>query len=100
MDEFKALLNKGLEAFIKFNCHKWLSDDRKIKTFDEIFIQWAYKWESKIMKQGWKAWACIIPEIEVQKEQMLHNMNHIQTIGVRVKSFENVETAMAWLKEQ
>ena len=98
--EFETLLTKGLELYSKYQCKKWLSDDRKNTLFDDKLIKWGLVWESQIMKTGWKAWAIIPPEDKECNDKMEARLDRLHAMGVKVRAFNNTEDAMAWLEEQ
>lgn len=97
---FENLLMKGADLFAEYKCHKWLSEEKFRVAFDDNFAKWASSWESKVMKFGWKAWALVLDKNIDYNQRMEENNKRIRDMGVRVETFNDPESAMAWLEKQ
>ncbi len=74
-DAFREVMTKGADAFIKYECTKWLSDDRENSALKKEDIQWSQKyWEKRILDAGWKHWALIMPKKSSRTNR--HERNH------------------------
>jgi hypothetical protein len=100
-EAFRELMTKGADAFEKYKCIKWLSDDRGNSALRQEDIDWGNQnWEPRIMKAGWKYWALILPEKVVGQMNMKKLIDRYSQLGVNVKVFSDPEEAMKWLEQQ
>ncbi len=100
-DAFKEVMTKGGDAFIKYECTKWLSDDRENAALRQEDIQWSQKhWEKRIFDAGWKHWAVIMPKKTVGQISMKGIIDRNKDMGVTVETFPNPTQAMEWLEKQ
>src|ERR1035437_628836 len=61
--EFRSILDKGYDCFVKYKAIKWLSDDRNNSVLKPDDEEWATKnWFPRVLKAGWKHWAVVQPE--------------------------------------
>ncbi|HPI38497.1 MAG TPA: hypothetical protein PK397_11195 [Ignavibacteriaceae bacterium] len=96
----KAFLDAG-DAFVKYGCTKWLSDDRGNNALKQDDIVWAQEnWEGRLFKAGWKYWALVMPEKVTGQLSMKKIIDHYNSHGLTVKTFTTPEDAMAWLEKQ
>jgi len=96
--EFKDVLNTGLEQLVTRRATKWLSDDRKNTVLSEEDQRWAETdWFPRAVKAGWKYWAIVNPEKAVGQLQMKGNAKTMEMAGVKVAFFSEPHKAMAWL---
>ncbi len=98
--EYKTVLSIGADNFIKFNCTKWLANDRKnSSTYVEDIGWYVENWESRIINAGWKYWAVVMPEMVTVQMFVSKFINKYKTMGIHVRAFNDVDKAMAWLEE-
>src|SRR5690348_10321375 len=61
-EEFRRVLEKGLEVFERHGASKWLSDDRGNSAILPEDGEWALNaWAPRVMRAGWKYWAVVMP---------------------------------------
>ena len=98
-DPFREATLTGAEAFIKYRCTKWLSDDRHSSALLQSDMDWVgEKWEPIILPAGWQYWAILLPIKMVGKVNMHGIIERYKAMGVVAQVFENTEKAMEWLK--
>lgn len=99
--DFQDVFLKGAEAFEKYKCTKWLSDDRNSAALKHSDITWAQEyWEPKILKVGWKYWALLMTESAVGQMSMKRIVERYMDMRVEVKLFIDADAAMEWLENQ
>lgn len=100
-ETFRQALMKGADAFEKYRCSKWLSDDRGNSALLPEDVEWGQiHWEPRIMKVGWKHWALILPEKVVGQMNMNRLIKRYSDLGVNVKIFSDPTEALNWLEQQ
>jgi len=98
-EHFKDMMLKGAEAFEKYQCTKWLSDDRHNSALRPEDRQWGEEvWEPRIIESGWKAWALVMPEKVIGQMNMKQIVERYASMGIEVKAFTDPEEALTWLK--
>ncbi len=100
-DAFREVMTTGADAFIKYECIKWLSDDRENAALRQEDIKWGQKnWEKRILDVGWKYWALVMPKKTVGQITMKEIIDRNKELGVTVEIFNNPTQAMEWLEKQ
>jgi hypothetical protein len=100
-ENFRAMLRAGLEAYLKYGCHSWLSDDSKNPLVNKEDLEWGETgWEPHILKAGWKFWALVVPERAFGKIAMRAIIKRYKKKGVTVEVFKSYDEALAWLESQ
>jgi hypothetical protein len=96
--EFREILEKGLEVFVQHVANKWLSDDRGNGPLKPADADWAlHEWAPRVMRAGWKFWAVVMPEKVLGQMNMKRWIETYAAQGVTVKAFSDPGEAMAWL---
>ncbi len=97
-DDFRDVLLKGAEAFEKYRCTKWLSDDGKIGVLNKKDTDWGEtNWTPRVIKAGWKQWANVMPDRVAGQMRIKEVIKHFKSFGVEVRTFEDAEAAYQWL---
>jgi hypothetical protein len=97
----REVLVKGIEAFEKYQCTKWLSDDRELNILHPDNHEWAStQWAPRIMAAGWKYWAVLMPNRFIGKLTHGRLVKFYKDKNVVVKEFEDPNAAMEWLETQ
>lgn len=97
---FRNLLMEGLEAFKKYNCNKWLSDDRNNSALRKEDLTWSENsWEPLVFDAGWEYWALVLPEMIIGQMNMRRVIERYKDTPVTVKLFSNPDDAMKWLEK-
>jgi hypothetical protein len=98
-EEFRRVLDLGLEELSR-NCGaKWLSDDRGNAPLKPADAEWALNdWAPRVMKAGWKYWAVLMPEKVTGKMNMRRWIETYSQQGVTVDVFDDTEEALVWLE--
>ena len=100
-DQFRNVLEKGLEVFIQNRAHKWLSDDRGNGPLKPADAEWALgDWAPRVMAAGWKFWAVVLPEKVLGQMNMKRFIAMYAEKGVTAEAFTDPAEAMKWLVEQ
>jgi hypothetical protein len=99
-DEFRRILNTGLEIFKKYGASKWLSDDRGNSPLPDDDIAWSkIEWFPRVVQAGWKYWALVVPEDAQVRMNLVQVTDTYSAAGIRVMVFGNPGDAMAWLEK-
>jgi hypothetical protein len=100
-EEFRKILERGLEAFKKHMARKWLSDDRGNGPLKPTDADWALNdWAPRVMRAGWKFWAVVMPERVLGQMNMKRWIETYAEQGVTVKAFSDPEESRTWLEGQ
>ena len=98
-DEFRQVLEKGLEVFKENDAHKWLSDDQGNSTLTSADTEWAQQdWFPRVFAAGWKFWAIVMPDKVVGKMNMQHFIEAYSTQGLTIDIFDDPDLALKWLE--
>jgi hypothetical protein len=99
-DDFRNVLNRGLELMKERGATKWLSDDRYNSALLPEDSDWAENdWSSRVHALGtWKYWAIVLPEGVIGRMNMDMYIEHQLAEGVVVRVFLDPSSALAWLK--
>ena len=98
-DEFRNVLENGLEIFKKESANKWLSDDRENSALPTEDVDWAKNdWFPRVFGAGWKYWAIVLPEKVVGQMNMQRFIEPYSEVGLTVQVFDDPEEAQKWLE--
>jgi hypothetical protein len=98
-DDFRWILEAGLELFIAHGANKWLSDDRANSALDPADAQWASReWAPKVVAAGWKYWAIVLPKDAAGTLDMQRYIEQETELGVDAQIFSDPVLALAWLE--
>jgi hypothetical protein len=99
--EFRQVLEKGLEAFQMHGACKWLSDDRGNGPLTPRDQEWALNnWAPRVMAAGWKYWSVVLPEKVLGQMNMRRWIETYEKQGVTAQAFSDPLRAMVWLRQQ
>jgi hypothetical protein len=97
--EFRDILEKGLEVFQRNSAHKWLSDDRGNGPLKPADAEWALNdWAPRVMARGWKFWAVVMPKKVLGQMNMKRWIEAYTERGVTTQAFSDPHEAMVWLE--
>jgi hypothetical protein len=97
--EFRDVMNKGVEVFRQYGAHKWLSDDRKVSAWAQEDLEWGDKdWFPRVALSGWKYWAIVMPEKAIGQITMKKMVDRYTARGVQTRIFSNAAEAKTWLE--
>ena len=100
-ETFHKVMLAGADAFEKYGCNKWLSDDRGNSAIRKEDTDWGQSvWEPRVIKAGWKYWALVMPNKIIGQMDMTKLVTRYRNLGVTVQVFHNDKEAMAWLERQ
>ena len=100
-EAFKSCLNRGTEALQEIKATKWLSDDRLNAALSEEDSVWGRDdWLPRTVKAGWKFWALVMPEKATGQMMMRRLIKDMAEQGLTIEVFDDVDEALAWLKNQ
>jgi len=98
-EHFRAFLTKGADAFEKYRCQKWLSDDRANAVVPQGIADFGEKvWTPRMVKAGFKWWAIIMPDMATGKLSMRAFIDAYRKVGVTVEIFGDEQSALTWLR--
>lgn len=98
-DMFRHVLNQGLMLMKQHGADKWLSDDRFNSALTPEDGAWAVThWGPRVIDLGWKAWAIVLPDSYIGKQNMQEYIDLYTRRGVMVEVFEDPDEALVWLK--
>ena len=98
--QFRNVLEKGLELFIKHGANRWLSDDRGNGPLKPADADWALNdWAPRVMAAGWRYWAVVMPEKVLGQMNMKRWIAAYAARGVMVRPFTDPGEALAWLEQ-
>ncbi|MBN2040358.1 MAG: hypothetical protein JW864_09970 [Spirochaetes bacterium] len=101
--DFRDGFTKGLEVLKEKGAVKWLGEEGKTKVLGREDQDWAGRvWNTQMLEAGWKYWAMVQPKSvtgtgKLFAEKMIKDYANL---GVTVKIFEDVDSALDWLREQ
>jgi hypothetical protein len=99
--EFRDVLEKGLQTFIAHGAVKWLSDDRGNGPLTPADSEWALTdWAPRVIAAGWKYWAVVMPEKVLGQMNMRRWIATYAEKGVTAQAFTDPREAMTWLTKQ
>jgi hypothetical protein len=97
--ELRDLLSRGAEVLISHHATKWLSDDRRNGALSKEDGEWADTvWRPPVIAAGWRVWAMVPPESVVGHMDIAKYTAAIAALGLKVRSFADPVTALAWLE--
>jgi len=97
--EFRQVLEKGLEVFLANGAQKWLSDDRKNSALPKEDSEWGInEWSPRVMKAGWKYWALVMPDKVIGQMNMQRFIDLYASLGVIVQIHDDADEALKWLE--
>jgi hypothetical protein len=97
--EFRQVLEKGLEIFKQHGAQRWLSDDRNNSALPKDDSEWGINdWSPRVVEAGWKYWAIVMPDKVVGQMNMQRFIDLYATKGVTIQIFDDSDEALNWLK--
>ncbi|MBX3083143.1 MAG: hypothetical protein KF716_16040 [Anaerolineae bacterium] len=97
--EFRNVLEKGVELLKQHKARKWLSDDRLNSALPSEDLQWStMEWFPRAFEAGWRYWAIIMPDKVAGQMNMNRIMKQNIERGLVIQVFEDPEEAMKWLE--
>jgi hypothetical protein len=98
-DDFRWILEGGLQLLKARGASKWLSDDRTNGALDPQDAQWAMNdWAPRAAAAGWRYWAIVLPRSAGGTEDMKQYIDRGPALGVDVQLFFDPLLALAWLE--
>ncbi|MBZ0307623.1 MAG: STAS/SEC14 domain-containing protein [Anaerolineae bacterium] len=97
--EFRQVLEKGLEVFKERGGQKWLSDDRKNSALPTADMEWGLKdWNPRVWAAGWRYWAVVMPDKVAGQMNMNRLMKENIEMGLTIQVFDDADEALKWLE--
>ena len=97
--EFRNVLEKGLETFQQYGAQKWLSDDRKNSALPTEDLEWGMgNWFPRVFGSGWEYWAVVMPDKIAGQMNMDRIMKNYIDQGLVVQVFDDPDEALNWLE--
>lgn len=96
-DDFKTMLDAGIDALAQHGGNKWLSDNRHFHI--PIPAEWVFAdWMPRAIEFGWKYWSIAVPDGMEERADMIQFINAFAQNGVKVRVFTTVEAAQEWIE--
>lgn len=100
-EEFRKVLESGLQLFQEKGAAKWLSDDRLNSAIPREDGEWGIvNWSPRVMAAGWKYWAIVMPDKNIGKKNMELFMKTYIEQGLTIETFEDADEALKWLESK
>ena len=97
--EFRTVLNTGVDILEKHGATKWLSDERHMAPLTPEETAWCMTdWFPRSVKVGWKFWALVVPNDIMSQINLTEFVNEYYEKGIRIMVFTDPEQAMEWLE--
>jgi hypothetical protein len=97
--EFRNVLNKGVDIFKQQGAQKWLSDDRENSALPKEDFEWGVNdWFPRVFGAGWKYWALVMPDKVAGQMNMERGVKTYIDRGLIVQVFEDPDEALKWLE--
>ncbi len=101
-EHFRGFMLASVDAFEKYGCHKYLSDDRLMTAFHPDDSVWSRTvFTPRMLQAGWTHWALLLPTRAIGQAFMTRVIQQVRAAGIAgIATFDSVEDALAWLKAQ
>lgn len=100
-DDFRAVLNNGVELLRKHQAHKWLSDDRANSALSDADTQWSMtNWFPRAKEAGWQYWALVVPPSIMARLNLKEFVDSYYEQGLRIMVCTDPNEGLTWLKRQ
>lgn len=98
-EQFREIMNKGLELLISKRANRWLGDCTKFMTLQKADEEWSNTdWLARALQGGIKKMAIVLPEKLIQKNIVDRILDNNGDILITSQKFSSPEEALAWLK--
>lgn len=98
-EEFRNVLNRGVDVMKKNNANKWLSDDRKNSVLPDDDTAWAMSnWFPRAKEAGWQYWALVVPPDIKARLNLLGFVITYGKDGLKIQLFTDLAEAREWLE--
>ena len=100
-EEFRAVVNAGLELLLQKKTKRWLGDLRDLGAVTQEDQLWAIEsWLPRATQAGMAYIALVSPRKLVAQMAVKTFMSHVNGLNLLIGNFEDIETARAWLHSQ
>lgn len=100
-DDFRAVLNTGVDLLSKHHAAKWLSDDRHNSALSDEDTNWSMtNWFPRAKEAGWKFWGLVVPPDLMARLNLKEFVDMYYEQGLRIMVFTDPNEAMTWLERQ
>ncbi len=97
-DQFRHVLNAGIDVLGHYRANRWLSDDRGNGPISEADTHWAlHDWFPRARALGWEYWALVVPPELIARSSLVDHVSAYTQQGIRVMLFTDVKDAKNWL---
>ncbi|MBE2271185.1 MAG: hypothetical protein IAE80_23325 [Anaerolinea sp.] len=97
-EEFRRVLNAGVELMKARAATKWLSDDRNNGVLSPEDTDWSMQeWFPRSKAAGWQFWALVVPADMMARLNLKEFVDSYYEQGLRIMVFTETEDAMQWL---
>jgi hypothetical protein len=98
-EEFRKILEKGVEVFKQHGAHKWLSDDRLTSALPAEDLDWGFNnWFPRVWAAGWRYWALVMPDKVAGQMNLNRIAKHYIDQGLNIQVFADPDEALKWLE--
>ena len=101
-DAFRDPMLKAIEAFEKYGCTKWLSDDRDFAgPLDLEDWKWGEVYfTNRIVARGWRYSAMVLPKEAFAQISTGALIDYFDAKGVEARLFTSLEEAEQWINRK
>jgi hypothetical protein len=100
-EEYRAVLNAGVELLLQKKTKRWLSDLRDLGAITQEDQRWGSEsWLPRATQAGMAYIALVSPRKLVAQMAVKTFMNNVNDHSVVIGNFEDLETARDWLQSQ
>lgn len=97
--EFRNILNSGVDLLHKYGAQKWLSDDRENSALPQEDTDWSMTdWFPRARSAGWQYWALVVPPDILARMNLKEFVDMYYEQGLRIMVFTNPDEAKTWLE--
>jgi len=98
-EEFRKVLQAGLELLKLHGATKWISDDRRNGAIPRVDGDWADNvWRPAAIAAGWKHWAMVQPEKVYGQMNVRRFVDNAAAAGVNARVFDSPADALRWIR--
>ena len=97
-DNFRNVITRAADAFEKYQCTMYLSDDTKIGVYNSEDTNWGeIHFTPRLVKAGWTHWVIMSPERVAGKIRLKTVIEHFKSFGVQVDVYDDVDKGYEFL---
>ena len=97
-DDFRTVLEMGLDFLAQHNLTKWLSDDARLTGLSRDDKHWAEDdWLPRASEAGWRYWALVVPSSVMARASYLPLVGPARNAGIEIMLLTSIDEGLEWL---